>query len=508
MRPFEIILIAANVLALIVWLGKPSRAMWLSVAGLNLAALGVHALAEGLRYQLAFAYLFAALFAAYAFVKASGRVARLRLPRWLKGLAVGIAVLLLAFTAALAYALPVFALPKPTGEYAVGVKYLNLIDEARTEPFLAGTTQKRAIRVKLYYPAQPDDAKPFLPYVGGSSDLIRAFAAFYQFPDFVFDHFMLVKTHAKLNLAWSAAQPAYPVVLFSHGAGTSMEFATSQSEDLASHGYVVAAVDHPYVSAATGFPDHIVLAREATTNFDTPEPAAPITQIMADDDAFVIDALTRMNAGEAGEAGEIDPAFAGKLNLDEIGVMGHSVGGAVAYNMAIHDSRVKAAINLDGVVYVTSQTGQPIAPFLMLANDQYHLQALARRTSLMETFDDTPDGQQAMRDFYGSPAAYHAAYQQAQQNLNGLADVLKASGNLFTIAGSDHMKFADVGLFIGSAWLREQIQIRGATDPARCLEITQALTVAFFDQHLKGQPAPTLDTVAKRYPELRRVALD
>ena len=67
-----------------------------------------------------------------------------------------------------------------------------------------------------------------------------------------------------------------------------MEVETSQSEDLASHGYIVVDIDHPYVSAATVFPDRIVTAQEATTNFDTPEPAEPITQIMADDGKFVI----------------------------------------------------------------------------------------------------------------------------------------------------------------------------------------------------------------------------
>jgi predicted dienelactone hydrolase len=299
----------------------------------------------------------------------------------------------------------------------------------------------------------------------------------------------------------SDAQAVYPVVLLSHGAGATMEVATAQSEDLASHGYIVVTIDHPFVSAATVFPDRVVTAQEATTQFDTPEPAEPITHIMADDNAFVLDVLGQMHTGRR------PSPFTGKLNLDKIGVMGHSVGGAVAYNMATHDRRIKAAVNVDGTVYITPQDTNAIAPFLMLANDRYHVQAIEQRASLMPTFDLTPEGQQALLDVYGSMQAYEAAYTTAQQNILGLAAVLKVSGNLYTIEGSDHMKFTDMGLFIGSKWLRDLVQIRGETDPARCLKITQALTVAFFDQHLKGETT-NVTSLLKTYPELKKIQLN
>ena len=501
MRTFEILLIAANLLALLTRFRKPPQAARVGVAGINLFALLIHGAVEGFRYQMAFSYMFVLLLGMYALAKASGKFAEIRIPTALKFTVMGVSVVLFALTAILASVLPVFTLPKPTGDDAVGVQYFDLVDEHRADPFLNKSTRKRELMVKMYYPAKRNDAKPFSPYFHASTRLLRAWAAFYQMPYFAFDHLALVKTHSKDDLELSDARPAYPVVLFSHGAGTGMEVETSQSEDLASHGYIVADIDHTYVSAATVFPDRIVTAHEATTNFDTPEPAEPITQIMADDDRFVIQKLGEMNEGN------ISPAFKGKLNLNAIGVIGHSVGGAVAYNMAINDSRVKAAINLDGVVYITPKNAGHIAPFLLLANDRYHVQAIKKRESLMKKFDSTPESQQEMRDIYGSKKAYEAASNKAQQNSIGLATVLKASGSLYTIDGSDHMKFTDIGLFIGGRRLRELVQIGGDTDPARCLEITQALTVAFFDEHLKGRPADALTSLVKTYPELQRVAL-
>jgi len=108
---------------------------------------------------------------------------------------------------------------------------------------------------------------------------------------------------------------------------------------------------------------------------------------------------------------------------------------------------------------------------------------------------------------YGTEQAYQEAYAKAQQNILGLTDLLEASGNLFSIEGSDHMKFTDIGLFIGVRQLRELINIGGATDPARCLEITEAVTLAFFDQHLRGGSGDSLESLMKKYPELQKVDL-
>ncbi len=504
MRTFEVVLILVNLLALLLSFKKQSKVVWLAAAGGNLIAFIIHGIFEGLRYQMAFSYVFVILFVVYAFAKTNDKFFEVRVPKVLKVIAISLSFVLLALTSSLAYALPVFKLPKPTGGYAVGIQYFHLIDENRTDPFLDKSTKKRELMVKVYYPAEEDAAKPFSPYFHNSLGLIRALTAGYQMPDFLFDHLHLIKTNSKEDLQLSDKQQNYPVVLFSHGAGTTMETQTSQSEDLASHGYIVVAIDHTYVSAATVFPDRIVSAREATTNFNTADPAEIITQIMADDVKFVMEQLDEMNEGK------IDSIFKGKLDLDKIGVIGHSVGGAVAYNLAINDSRVKAAIDLDGTVFVTPKGDlKDMAPFLMLANDKYHVQAIQGRKSLMVKFEDAPaEEQKILLSIYGSEEAYNKAYDKAQRNITGLAEALKSSGNLYTIEGSDHMKFTDIGLFIGVRPLRELIGIGGKTDPARCLEITKALTLAFFDRHLKGENKGTLESLLKEYPELKTVNLN
>ncbi|MEH7081091.1 dienelactone hydrolase family protein, partial [Bacillus velezensis] len=305
----------------------------------------------------------------------------------------------------LTYALPVFKLPKTTGQHEVGVKYIHLVDKTRNDPFLKKGTQKRELMVKVYYPAKKDETKPYSIYFQ-SSKFVKLFSKFYHMPEFVFQQLNLVKTNSKEDLQVSDKEQNYPVILFSHGAGTTMEVHTSQSEDLASNGYIVVAIEHTFVSSGTVFPKKVVSQMDATKEFDTPEPARIITQIMAEDSKFVIDSLSKINEGK------IVSTFKGKLNINEIGTVGHSVGGAVAYNLAINDKRIKAAIDLDGVVYITpKKDSSNMAPFLMLANDKYHVQAIQNHEPLMPNYEDLKgiDKDIALSN-YGSEKNYNENY--------------------------------------------------------------------------------------------------
>ena len=215
-----------------------------------------------IRYQMAFSYIFVILFTVYALVKINDKFYQSKIPKAIKMIVISLSMICLVLTSFLAYALPVFTLPEPTGNLAVGVKYLHLVDDARNEPFLDKSTKKRELMVKIYYPAKEDKTKSNIPYFH-SPELLKMYAGFYHLPNFMFDHLNLVKTNSKEDLSISDKEKNYPVVLFSHGAGATMEVQTSQSEDLASNGYIVIAIDHTYTSAATIFPDKAVMHNRA-----------------------------------------------------------------------------------------------------------------------------------------------------------------------------------------------------------------------------------------------------
>ena len=146
MRLFETVLILVNLLSLLLTFKKQLKAVWWGVAGINLLVFLIHSILEGLRYQMIFSYIFVILLMLFTLAKTSNRFYESHTPKVLKGIVMCLSFVLLGFTSFLAYALPVFTLPRPTGSYDVGIQYLHLIDENRTDPFLDGSTQKRELR--------------------------------------------------------------------------------------------------------------------------------------------------------------------------------------------------------------------------------------------------------------------------------------------------------------------------------------------------------------------------
>ncbi|NJL40310.1 MAG: dienelactone hydrolase, partial [Leptolyngbyaceae cyanobacterium SM1_4_3] len=107
-----------------------------------------------------------------------------------------------------------------------------------------------------------------------------------------------------------------PVVIFSHGLSSKPEDFAEWAKHLASYGYVVALPQHPgsdyqQVQALTqGLSQQVFLTNEF---IDRPR-----------DISYVIDELERRNATE----------FEGRLNLQSVGVSGHSFGGYTALAVA------------------------------------------------------------------------------------------------------------------------------------------------------------------------------
>lgn len=119
---------------------------------------------------------------------------------------------------------------------------------------------------------------------------------------------------------------------------------TFQIEELVSHGYIIVGIDHVYDAAATVFPNgkEILLEQNNLSGF---EKLDPHMKIWTDDISFVLDTLEKWNSGK-----DID-IFKDKLNMKKIGMFGHSYGGAAAAQMLLKDSRIKVALNMDGVLY-------------------------------------------------------------------------------------------------------------------------------------------------------------
>ena len=170
--------------------------------------------------------------------------------------------------------------PKPTGAYSVGRVNYDLVDASRHEIFSNDPNALREIVVTLYYPATPPaNAKP-VPYAEGK--MAELLAAQVHLPAATVN---LIHSHAFGNIPIASGK--FPVVLFFPGIGTPPLEYTSNVEDLASHGYVVAMVYPTYSVPVTVFSDgRVALINEAGFRSENEPAGTSEEQITRDRDAI------------------------------------------------------------------------------------------------------------------------------------------------------------------------------------------------------------------------------
>src|SRR5438445_11803055 len=144
---------------------------------------------------------------------------------------------------------------------------------------------------------------------------------------------------------------------------------TTLAEDLASHGYVVVRFDAPYRTFITVLPDGTVIARSPKNNAELVsgqekvDLANKLVQAWSSDMGFAVDQLERLNASD------VSGRFLGRLEMQRLGVFGHSLGGAEALQFCHDDSRCKAGIDVDGAPFGSVVREGFSQPFMFLMSD-------------------------------------------------------------------------------------------------------------------------------------------
>jgi predicted dienelactone hydrolase len=243
----------------------------------------------------------------------------------------------------------VAAVPRPTGNSQVGTLSRHWVDDRRVDPYQADGA-KRELMVRFWYPTSGNAACTPADYT--SAGVLS------QFSQLLHTTLPRISTNSCLNAP--VATGTHPVVVITPGfTGTFTDY-TFLTEDLASRGYVVVAVDHTYESTAVEFPDGRVeqgvfgsyLTRYTRSD---PQALAFAVSVRLADLRFVVDELTAIN-------GTGDAAFAGRLDLARIALAGHSLGGLTTMRGLEKDARFRAGISLDGLVpdRLTPPTTTPV----------------------------------------------------------------------------------------------------------------------------------------------------
>lgn len=232
------------------------------------------------------------------------------------------------------------------GPYPVGVCSYQFDDHSRTE--VGGGA--RCLLTEVWYPATDDtfgkQPNNFSDFLRGPNSVARG-PVDAEVVNRANDHDAIGGyregiTIAELDQAWPniavrdavvRESSSWPVVLFSHGNGAFRASYVYFTEFLASHGFVVAACDHPGSSRFTVLNGKAVKgAARDSERANAEQEQRPLDMI------FILDSLDMLNK----EAGSM---FENKLDVSSCAVTGMSFGGwTTAKVLDMGDRRVKAGI--------------------------------------------------------------------------------------------------------------------------------------------------------------------
>ncbi|MFD2119117.1 alpha/beta hydrolase family protein [Streptomyces cirratus] len=462
MSPLEVlVLLGAVALVVARWLPLAARPSVTIAAG-SVLVLSVFVLSVvGLRWQMLPVLAGAALVLPFAVLpvlrRRPGRPAW-RARWWLALPGSVVCVGLIATGPVAAWACPVPVFPEPTGNFAVGTRVMQWTDPNRPETATAEHGDRRTVVVQLWYPARksPAGAQPG-QYLGRTRQEARtvsdALARYAGLPGLLVDGVPRAHTRSVFDAPVADAGGRFPVVLFSPGLGGVRTQNTAWAEELAGNGYLVAALDHPYDSAAVVLTDGTTIHTEiASTGNDDEDDrrAAETTGIRAADLSFVLTQLGRLDRGEIA-----DP-LTGRLDTGRAAATGHSLGGGAALQAARQDGRFAAVINMDG--YPRDPDPRP-----------FHQPALALTQAIGPQTDP--------------------------RYLPRLTEVLKlstAKSYRLTIPGAAHLTFTDAPLYLPP--VPSVVGSLGRTESPR---VVAATTLAFLNttlRHEPGDPTGVLST--------------
>ena len=360
MKSFEIITILLTAGSLLSLFFYRSKGPFLYLLFLAAIAAIVQYFSDGLRWQmLATIYILPAMFITYKY----------KIVNRFTGTILGAWFLISAF---IPWAVPVFTMPAPEGDFSIGSETFHWVDSSRLEWFTdENDNDVREIMVQAWYPSENSDSIGTNSYMDFMNLRSKTLASAGKIPAFLPSHLNMISTNTRNDVACSNKLEKYPVLIFSHGITGSRHLHQILFEHLASKGYIVFALDHSFDANLTIFPNGKIAdyRSEITGHPDSVLIREKQINTRAFDVGFIIDQIREI------ETGMIDSKLSGRLDLDRIALGGHSYGGATAILASHNHEIVKACVVLDG--WISPIPDKVISeginvPFLFMGRPSWH----------------------------------------------------------------------------------------------------------------------------------------
>ena len=423
----------------------------------------IHLAVEGYRWQMIPLYLLTTSLMISSLIK-------IRSASDWKPIASYLTLILLAVSTVLPILLPVPAIPAPDGPYKVGTRFYELTDPSRQELY-SGREEARRFQIQVWYPAKPAPGDQHAHWMNHADIFAHSVSQdILGLPPFFLDQLALVKIPAYIDSKVVSSKEKYPVILFSHGWNGFNGQNTGQALQLASHGFVVVTMQHPYGAVVTVFDDGTIARNNpAALPSDAPDEeydlaADKLVNQWAGDLSYALDFITEQDADSSSP-------FFHELDVSRVGAYGHSTGGGAAIQFCGTDPRCKALLGQDPFMRPVStevlENGVTQPAFFMFS------QAWADDVNSLNN--------RLFKTFYAN-------------STNSIGAI--------SIDGTTHYDFSDLPLLSPLApWLG----LKGPINGKRVTTIVDDYLLTFFESTLQGKESNLFSQQTRKYSEVKMI---
>ena len=269
-----------------------------------------------------------------------------------------------------------------------------------------------------------------------------------------------------------------PLVIFSHGAFGFYQNNASMILELASHGYVVASIEHPYHAIFTHdssgktiiadrkfLNDSMTIGTSEASEAEVFEVTSQWMELRTADMNFAIDSFKEGDTDswhiDTKQKDAVSKAVS-LIDTTKIGLIGHSMGGATAVTCG-RRSDISAVADIDGTM-LGENTG--IDGNTVIINEEPYTTPLLD----LQNQNHHDEAEQALKT--GEPYSNNVIVQNA------------AISYRTYFAGSGHMDFSDLPLFAPPI---AKMLGTGDVNNEEMLKTLNGLVLEFFDCYLKGE---------------------
>jgi predicted dienelactone hydrolase len=468
---------------------------------LGLMVLGV--VFEGFRWQMIPAYVGLGVL-----VLASSKKSGTR-PTW-RAIGALPLLLLMGASAFLTHQLPIFSLPEPSGPYGVGTFEYSITDDSRKERY--SPTRNRELYVEVWYPAEKSATGGF-PVRSLFQEL---YEGSYTQQSLLFGYLRHIATHSHVHAPVAAPDRGpFPVLLFNHALELGF---TSQNqllmEHLASHGYVIFSIAHPYQSSKVNLSRAGTVTRVSEHPRDMDLPRAELfrgvvgTIYEASHDLDEVSAVKEVLSPLAEQYFALDEqdrkAFLREaVAMEEFRAYRHFISKDLLEDYFLYDYFAENSMVqywVEDIQFVASTLGDLQAPAAGFSESidaggfgvvgMSHGGAAAgefckidNRCKAGVNLDGTQFGRHWNRAI---PAPFLMLYHEEHQGGNDFA-YLPPTHDFwdYGVKGATHFDFTDFTY----VWpLFKTLELTGPIDGMRMIDIMNTVVLNFFDHSLKGEP--------------------